>query len=69
MKRLVIVDRVHPDRLQLFEHLSSHFAGDPEVRVFFDRRARVSPPSTERRETDELNEILWNRGYIIVTSE
>ena len=70
VKRLVIVDRVHPDRLQLFEHLSNHFAGDPDVRVIFDRRLRVSPPpSAERREDDESSETLSNRGYVIVPTD
>ena len=70
VKRLVIVDRLHPDRLQFFTHLSNHFAGEPDVRVIFDRRVRVSPPpSTDRRESDDPSETLWNRGYIIVTSE
>ena len=70
VKRLVIVDRVHPDRQQLFEHLSNHFAGDPDVRVILDRRERLSPPpSTDRREDEQSNETLQNRGYIIVTIE
>ena len=69
MKRLVIVDRVHPDRQRLFENLSNLFVGDPDMRVIFDRRVRVAPPpSTERRQDDESNE-MWNRGYIIVTIE
>jgi hypothetical protein len=67
---LVIVDRIHPDRTQLFEHLSNHFADDPDVRVIFDRRSRVAPPpSSERREDDAVTETLATRGYIIVTSE
>ena len=65
----VIVDR---DRPNLVEELKNRFAGDPSVRIIFDRRIRLgdSPVADERRwDAEGLSAVLSNKGYIIIRTE
>ena len=65
----VIVDR---DRPNLVEELKNRFAGDPSVRIIFDRRIRLgdSPVADERRwDAEGLSAVLSNKGYIVIRTE
>ena len=64
----VIVDR---DRPELVEELKNRLAGDPSVRIIFDRRIRLgeSPASERRWDAEGLGALLSNKGYIIIRTE
>ena len=64
----VIVDR---DRPELVEELKNRLAGDPSVRIIFDRRIRLgeSPVSERRWDAEGLGALLSNKGYIIIRTE
>ena len=64
----VIIDRDRPD---LVKELQTRFAGDPSVRIIFDRRIGLgeSPVAERRWDAEGLGVILSDKGYIIIRTE